>query len=196
MQADFGSFLNMKRSAILLLLIGAILPATVFKAVGEDDDPYYFADDIIDRKEFDTRTRTMRAGPQTFTKGKTDENVPKYRKTRSPLDELKYLDPGRYEAKIIGIMCNSCTDTVLSYLKRIPEIRSASFDFEDGVLRFEVAKPTRGKKKVKKKGKKGPRPKKLRRLRFSKFRRAVRHAGRRVRLNARFSVAEINRLGP
>jgi len=151
-------------------MMGLLLCASVFasRAASEEENPYYMADDTIDRKEFDTRPRTMRTGPQTYTKSETDEKVPEYRKHRSPLKHLKYLKPGRYEAKIIGILCNSCTDAVLAKLKHIPEISSASFDFEAGVLRFKVAKP------AKKKGKKG---KTLRRLRFSKFRRAVRHAG-------------------
>jgi copper chaperone CopZ len=177
----------MNRLGPVAFLIFSILLLPLI-ANAEEENPYYFADDTIEKEQSKTRARTLHTGPKTFAVEKVDKKSPKYRKQRSPLEELKFLAPGQYEAKIIGILCNACTNSVLANLKKIKQIGKASFDYEEGILRFKV-------KKVKKKKKepvnyfKRDRP-----LRYSKFRRAIRHAGRRVRLDTRFTISEIKKV--
>lgn len=179
-----------------LLLLGLLAAWPPLPSRAEEEDPYYFADDTLDLSERDRQARTLRAGPRTFSKDEPERDTPEYRKERAPLKELKYLAPGNYEAKIVGILCNACTDSVLEELKRIPQIGKASFDYEEGVLRFAVRQAKPEDKKAGDKTAKRPRfflPGKDAPLRFSRLRRAVVRAGRRVNLDSRFTISEVKR---
>jgi len=169
----------MRRSLAGFLLICAVWGADHSVLRGEESDPYYFVDDTIDESDRDRRPRKVLPGARTFTQDKTDDGSPEYRRKRSPLDNLKYLEPGGYEAKIVGILCNSCTNAVVIQLKKIKDISSASFDFEEGILRFTVTEL-----------KNRPQHK----LRFKKVLRAVKRAGRKARLGTKFTLFEIKKV--
>ena len=180
------------RITMLLSLIftGFLLSSSSHRLHAQEESPYYFADETLERDESMRKARTLHKGPRTFTKEKPDTESPEYRKKRSPLDQLKYLSPGSYEAKIIGILCNACTDAVLANLKTIKQVEKASFDYEEGILKFGIKKPKKAKKDQPSKSffdRDKP-------LRYSKFRRAVRRAGRRVRLNTSFTISEIKKI--
>ncbi|MFA5139736.1 MAG: heavy-metal-associated domain-containing protein [Elusimicrobiota bacterium] len=87
------------------------------------------------------------------------------------LDELKAVPEGRYRAVVSGVLCNACTRAIVENLKALKGMESASFDFEEGILWFTVAK---GKS-----------------LRPSHIRRALKRAGKRVKLDTRFEITEL-----
>ncbi|MFH2204362.1 MAG: hypothetical protein ABIJ96_14690 [Elusimicrobiota bacterium] len=166
-------------TAKLGVLISFALYCSGAPAAAEDADPFYFVDDTISNSERDREARQVLPGARTYIRGQAEDDTPEYRKQRSPLEELQYLVPGNYEAKIIGILDNSCTEAVVLELKRFKDIPSASFDFEDGVLRFAVVKLKN-------------RPRHL--LNFKSVLRAVRRAGRKARLNTHFTLSQIQRV--
>ncbi|MFA6029663.1 MAG: hypothetical protein WC969_07405 [Elusimicrobiota bacterium] len=47
---------------------------------------------------------------------------------------------GSYRAKVSGILCEGCKRAILRELRVIKELSDASFDLDDPVLRFTVAK--------------------------------------------------------
>jgi copper chaperone CopZ len=87
------------------------------------------------------------------------------------LSDLKAIPEGRYRASVSGVLCNACTRAIVEQLKALKGMESASFDFEEGVLWFTVGK---GKS-----------------LRPSQIRRALRRAGKRVKLKTRYEITEL-----
>ena len=87
------------------------------------------------------------------------------------LSELKTVPEGRYRAVVSGVQCNACTRAIVESLKAIKGMESASFDFEEGILWFTVAK---GKS-----------------VRPGPIRRALKRASRRVKLGTRLEITEL-----
>ena len=123
--------------------------------VGGHSSPFFFAEE---------EGEDLKRAPEPET---PKEAAPAPAPGTVPLDlrRLKEFKEGGYRGTVEGMICNACAMAVVAELKRIKGIADASLDFEEGVLRFSVAK---GK-----------------RVRVSKVLRAVRHAGRRVNLGAK-----------
>ena len=157
-----GKEMNSK-AFLFMLFAGAMVVSAHAARVGGHSSPFYFAED--------DDYAPQPTPKKTTTKGQKKIRPKKPSNPYANLKRVRYLPPGRFEARVTGLLCNACTKAVLEDLKKIKKIKTASFDFEEGVLRFTV---TKGKP-----------------VRLSKVIRAVRHAGRRVKLGTQLLLVEL-----
>lgn len=172
--------MNTTALALIFFLVPAMRAAA---AVSGNRSPFYFADDTLK-----TRKKRRAAGTPAPQKGKSAparsaEAAPKKKEF---LGE-RYLKPGKYRVEIVGIICNVCTKAVVENLQKIRGVASAKFDFEKGDLILRIKKT-----EVKKGRRVGRNPAREKaRIRVSEIRRAVRHAGRRVKLDTALRIKSI-----
>lgn len=165
-------------------LIFFLLPAArVSAAVTGERSPFYFADDTLkNRKKRKIRT----AAPATKRKARPSDPAQAAPEKKNLLGE-RYLKPGKYRIEITGVICNACTKAVIENLKKIRGVSSAKFDYERHRLFLTIKKP-----KVKKGKRVGRNPAREKaRVGVSKLQRAVRHAGRRVKLDVVLRIKSI-----
>lgn len=152
-----------------VLLAAACLAAGLAFAraaqVGGHTSPFYFAEEgAEERAQAETRRAAEEAGRQAA------------RPIANPYADLgavRHLEAGKYEAKVSGLLCNACTKAVVEELQKLKGVQAAEFDFEEGILRLTIKKDAR--------------------VRFSQILRAVRHAGRRVKLGNQLALVEIGK---
>ena len=151
---------------LLAALCLAAAPAGARAAqVGGHTSPFYFAEE---GSEETAEAKAQRAAEEARREApKTIANP--YANLRS----IRYLEAGNYEAKVSGVLCNACTKAVVEELQKLKGVQTATFDFEDGILRLTIKKDAR--------------------VRFSQILRAVRHAGRRVKLGTQLAIIEIGK---
>ncbi|PCI40217.1 MAG: hypothetical protein COB53_01675 [Elusimicrobia bacterium] len=87
------------------------------------------------------------------------------------IKKIKMLREGKYRAILDGILCNSCTRSIVLRLKKISGVENAQFDFEEGYLWITIEENAH--------------------VRTSKVLRALRLAGRKNNLGTRFTITEI-----
>jgi copper chaperone CopZ len=173
--------------SLLILLLAATAWGTT---TGGSKDFYFAADDSSEPRQ---------AAPKKTKPKKPSAEVVS---PEIKLEDMKFLAVGKYRLRLEGILCNACTRQVTHNLKQIYGIKKAKFNYEEGYLFITVAKP---KPKPRKgpdgkvvKGKNGKplmlKPRRWKAPRVSKVLRAVRHAGRKVRLGTEFRVVELKKL--
>ncbi len=165
-------------------LIFFLLPAVrVSAAVTGERSPFYFADDTLKSRK---KRKTRALAPVKKGKARPADPAQAAPEKKELLGE-RYLKPGKYRIEITGIICNACTKAVTENLKKIRGIASAKFNYERRLLFITVKKP-----KIKKGKRVGRNPAREKaRVRVSKLRRAVRHAGRRVKLDVALRIKSI-----
>ncbi len=169
--------------AVLALIFSLVPAMRADAAVTGERSPFYFADDTLKN-----RKKRKAAGTPAPKKGRTAPRGPieTSPEKRELLGE-RYLRPGKYRIEIVGIICNACTKAVIENLQDIRGVASAEFNFEKGDLILSIKKA-----KVKKGKRIGRNPARAKaRVRVSKIRRAVQHAGRRVKLGTQLRVKSI-----
>lgn len=137
----------------LLALWAALAGSARAAQVGGHSSPYFFAEDDNDLRREEPKVEAQAPAPPP--------------PGAVPLDlrKLRHFAEGRYRAPVRGLLCNACAMALVENLKKIKGVSAASLDFEEGLLRFTVAKGAR--------------------VRVGQVERAVRHAGRRAGLGAK-----------
>lgn len=94
-----------------------------------------------------------------------------------PLGGIETLRAGRYRCAVSGVLCNACTRAIVEEVLKVPGIRAAKFDFEEGWLWLSVEQAAT--------------------VKVSRLRKALGKAARKTKLGARYDFTGIEHVpGP